>query len=92
MTTKKGRTANVPTGDKRANAILTEARFFHMVAVVMGTMLLAVMGWIGNNAAEIPAIRTEIANLRSELGKGIEQAFKRIDDHETRLRQLEGRR
>lgn len=73
----------------RNNQALTEAKFFHIIAVVMGAMLIAVMGWIGTNAAEIPAIREEIASLRRELGGGIEQAFRRLDDHEQRIRQVE---
>lgn len=70
----------------RESPELSEAKFFHYVAVGMGSVLLALLAWIGTNVAQIPVINTEIRQLKEMISNVV---TKQLDDHELRIRDLE---
>lgn len=64
-----------------------ETKFYHNAALAISSVLLAVIFWIGTNVAHIPVIDEQIHELREELQENV---TKRINDHEGRIRKLEG--
>lgn len=67
---------------------LTELRFFHITSVVIGTLLLGVLAWIGTNVAHIPVIDEEMQDIKTTIRQVV---MKELDDHETRIRIVEMR-
>ena len=63
-----------------------ETKFYHNIAIAMGTILLALICWIGSNVAHIPVIDEQIHELKDMLTNVVNV---QIADHELRLRKLE---
>ncbi len=68
---------------------ITESKFFHYAALIMGSVLLGLIGWIGLNVAHIPVIDQQIHDLKDMIENVVD---KEIADHEARLRALESQR
>lgn len=66
--------------------------FMRWMATIGTAVLLGILGWIGLNVADIPVIRTEIVQIKEGMSAQVQINVKRLDDHEARLRIVEGRR
>ena len=66
-----------------------EVRIYHNIAIAMGTVLLALICWIGSNVAHIPVIDEQIRQLKDMVQEIVNV---QIADHETRIRKLEDER
>ena len=63
-----------------------ETRLYHNIAIAMGTILLALICWIGSNVAHIPVIDEQIHQLKDIIQNVVNV---QIADHEARLRKIE---
>lgn len=63
--------------------------FLRWMATIGTAILLGLLGWIGLNIADIPVIKSEIAQIRTSIADQVFINVKRLDDHEDRLRVLE---
>lgn len=61
--------------------MLSEIRFYRIISMVLGTLLLGVACWIGDSSSHIPGMEIEMRNALTELS-----------DHETRIRILESKK
>lgn len=59
---------------------------------VSASLVVLLLAWIGFSVTSIPVMQNDIAQIKDSIAAQVMVNVKRLDDHESRLREIEMRR
>lgn len=74
---------------------LTESKFFHITAIVMGAMLLSILGYfaytVQNTSILLNGMAHDVASIKENTQQSFTWTAKRLDGHDSAIKDLDGR-